>query len=74
MRVAPQIVLDDDERKILQRGSRGRSTPARLVLRAKIVLLAAQGKQKIYEACCRVHVRVVIIQCLLRTRPPTIGA
>jgi len=45
MRVAPQITLDDKTRKILQRWSRGRSTPARLVLRAKIVLLAAQGKQ-----------------------------
>ena len=45
MRVAPQILLDDEERKILQRWSRGRSTPARLVLRAKIVLLAARGKQ-----------------------------
>ena len=45
MRVAPQITLDDKERKILQRWSRGRSTPARLVLRAKIVLLATKGKQ-----------------------------
>ncbi len=45
MRVAPQILLDDEEGKILQRWSRGRSTPARLVLRAKIVLHAAQGKQ-----------------------------
>jgi transposase len=43
--VAPQITLDDKERKILQRWSRGRSTAARLVLRAKIVLLAAKGKQ-----------------------------
>ncbi len=45
MRVAPQITLDDKERKILQRWSRGRSTAARLVLRAKIVLLASKGKQ-----------------------------
>lgn len=45
MRVAPQITLDDKERKTLQRWSRGRSTAARLVLRAKIVLLAAKGKQ-----------------------------
>ena len=45
MRWAPQILLGDDERKILQRWSRGRSTPARLVLRAKIVLHAARGKQ-----------------------------
>jgi len=45
MRVAPQITLDEKERGVLQRWSRGRSTPARLVLRAKIVLLAAKGKQ-----------------------------
>jgi DNA-binding CsgD family transcriptional regulator len=36
IRVAPQITLNDKERKILQQWSRGRSTPARLVLRAKI--------------------------------------
>ena len=45
MRVAPQITLSDDERNTLRRWSRGRSTPARLVRRAKIVLLAAEGKQ-----------------------------
>ena len=45
MRVAPQITLGDKEREILQRWSHGRSTPARLVLRAKIVLRATKGKQ-----------------------------
>ena len=45
MRVAPHITLDDKAREILPRWSRGRSTPARLVLRAKIVLLAAKGMQ-----------------------------
>jgi transposase/DNA-binding MarR family transcriptional regulator len=45
MRVAPQITLDDKDRTILQRWSRGRSTPARLVLRARIMLLAAKDKQ-----------------------------
>ena len=44
MRTAPTIVLSDDERKTLATWSRGRSTPARLVLRAKIVLAAAEGK------------------------------
>src|SRR5947207_831681 len=43
MRVAPQIELSDSERQTLQKWARGRSTPARLVLRAKIVLLAAEG-------------------------------
>jgi len=44
MKTAPTIVLSDDERKTLAMWSRGRSTPARLVLRAKIVLAAAEGK------------------------------
>ena len=43
MRVAVEIELSDDERQTLTKWSRGRSTPARLVLRAKIVLLAADG-------------------------------
>ena len=43
MRIAPQITLSDEDRTKLLRWSRGRSTPARLVLRANIVLDAAQG-------------------------------
>lgn len=45
MRVAKVITLSDEERITLERWSRGRSTPARLVLRAKIVLAAAQGRE-----------------------------
>jgi len=45
MRTAQKIVLTDAERKTLQRWSRGRSTPMRLVVRAKIVLMAAEGMQ-----------------------------
>ena len=45
MRVAPQIELDDAQRKTLSRWARGRSTPMRLVTRAKIVLLAAAGEE-----------------------------
>ena len=45
MRVACEIQLTDQERITLTRWSRGRSTPARLVLRAKIVLMAAEAKQ-----------------------------
>jgi transposase len=45
MRRAPAIELTHDERRILEVWSRGRSTPVRLVLRAKIVLAAAAGKQ-----------------------------
>lgn len=44
MRVAPQIDLTEEELATLKRWSRGRKTPARLVRRAQIVLLAAEGK------------------------------
>ena len=44
MRIAPPISLNDDELSTLQRWSRGRSTQARLVLRAKVILAAAEGK------------------------------
>ena len=43
MRVAQPLTLTGEQRTILTRWSRGRSTPARLVLRAKIVLRAAAG-------------------------------
>lgn len=43
MRKAPVIILDEADRETLSRWSRGRRTPARLVLRAKIILLAADG-------------------------------
>ncbi len=43
MRRATAITLDEDERRTLQRWARGRRTPARLVLRAQIVLRAAAG-------------------------------
>lgn len=43
MRVASPVVVSDSERQTLQRWSRGRSTPARVVLRAKIILSAAAG-------------------------------
>jgi len=43
MRRAAAITLDERERLTLARWARGRSTPARLVLRARIVLRAADG-------------------------------
>ncbi|HBO46022.1 MAG TPA: IS630 family transposase [Planctomycetaceae bacterium] len=61
MKTATIIVLSDDERKTLTTWSRGRSTPARLVLRAKIVLAAADGKTN--EA----------IAAELHTSKPTVG-
>ena len=45
MRKAPFICLTVTEKEILERWSRGRSTPARLVLRARILLLAAEGRE-----------------------------
>ena len=45
MRVAVPIVLTPDERTTLERWARGRRTPARLVLRARIVLRAAAGQR-----------------------------
>jgi transposase len=44
MRVAAKIMLTDQDRATLNRWARGRRTPARLVLRAQIVLAAAEGK------------------------------
>jgi len=43
MRVAKKIKLTEAERATLLRWAKGRSTPARQVLRAKILLLAADG-------------------------------
>jgi transposase len=43
LRIAPNITVTDEQRRTLEQWSRGRSTPARLVLRAQIVLDAAAG-------------------------------
>ena len=43
MRVAVRITLSEEQRTTLESWSRGRKTPTRLVLRAKIVLHAAEG-------------------------------
>src|SRR5215470_11983593 len=45
MRRACQITLTDEDRATLERWSRGRSTQARLVTRARIVLAAARGQE-----------------------------
>lgn len=45
MRVAPVVTLTEAQATQLKAWARGRSTPARLVRRAQIVLLAAEGKQ-----------------------------
>jgi len=45
--MAPAITLTKKDRKTLRSWSRGRSTPARLAPRARIVLLAADGRENI---------------------------
>lgn len=45
MRIAPTVVLSESDRQVLKKWSRGRSNPARLVLRSKIILLAAEDLQ-----------------------------
>src|SRR6187402_667630 len=45
MRRACVIAPTDEDRAVLERWSRGRSTEARLVERARIVLLAADGRE-----------------------------
>lgn len=45
MRVAPPVVVDESVRRKLEQQARGRSTPARVVMRSRIVLLAAEGLQ-----------------------------
>jgi transposase len=47
MRVARPVVLNAEQSQQLQRWARSRSLPARLVERARIVWLAAQGRQDI---------------------------
>ena len=44
MRIARPVVLDTEQARQLEQWSRGRSLPARLVERSRIVLLAAGGK------------------------------
>ena len=45
MRVAPKVIVTEEDRHTLERWARGRSAPVRLMQRAKIVLLAAEGRE-----------------------------
>ena len=45
MRVAPKAIVTEEDRKTLERWARGRSNPVRLMQRARIVLMAAEGRQ-----------------------------
>ena len=44
MRVAPAVTLSSSQQEILQQWARSRSLPARQIQRARVVLLAAEGK------------------------------
>jgi len=44
MRVAPPVVLTNEQRRTLEQWARSRSLSVRQVQRAQIVLLAAEGK------------------------------
>jgi transposase len=45
MRIAPAIALSPEQREALEQRTRSRSLPVRVVDRARIVLLAAEGQQ-----------------------------
>jgi transposase len=47
MRTAPSVILNDEQREVLEQWARARSLPLRQVERAKVVLRAAAGKQDI---------------------------
>ena len=47
MRVAPGIELSDEQRTALEAWANGRKTPVRVAERARVVLLAAEGKQNL---------------------------
>ena len=47
MRVAPRIELSDEQRTALEAWANGRKTPVRVAERARVVLLAAEGKQNL---------------------------
>jgi transposase len=62
MRVAQPIVIEADVRRKLEQQARGRSTAARVVLRSRIVLLAADGLQnKQIAAILKVAPRMVTL-------------
>jgi hypothetical protein len=45
MRIAQPVELNTEDRRKLEQQSRGRSIAARVVLRSRIILLAAAGLQ-----------------------------
>src|SRR5580692_7161082 len=62
MRRACKITLSDADRMTLERWSRGRSTQARLVTRARVVLSAAEGKEN-KDIAVELHISRVAVAC-----------
>ena len=71
MRIAPEVMLDSKDTQQLERWSHGRSTSARLVLRSKIILNAANGETN-KEIARKLHVRQKTV-ALWRNRFVTYG-
>ena len=55
MRVAPPVTLNSSQRETLQQWARSRSLPARQIERARVVLLAAEGKTDL-EIAASLHI------------------
>ena len=55
MRVAPPVMIDDSQRETLKQWARSRSLSARQVERARVVLLAAEGKTDL-EIAASLHI------------------
>ena len=53
MRIAAAVELSPEQRQALERMARGRSLPARVVERARVVLLAADGVTTVRSSCPR---------------------
>ena len=75
MRVPRPVVLNSEQKRILEQCAPARSLPIRVVERARIVLLAAEGKQD-KKAFARGVVRA-IVRCrvkhnLVVTQPRTL--
>jgi len=71
MRVAPEIILSDREKRTLEKLSRSNTTSVRLARRAKIVLLAAAGleNQEIAAHFNTGRVHMSLSSTLRRGRP-----
>jgi len=65
MRRAPQLHVTHDEHMQLQHWAKGRRTPVRLALRAKIILLAAEGHDN--------HDIATAVQHLLLEKGPSVA-